>query len=294
MKSFFLLFGFLLIDTIAAGQKTFSDSLHFQLSQAKKEDTNRVMALCALADYYGFIQSDSCFYYAAQSARLSEKLNYAYGEYFTYLATFHGFNTQGNYPKALQAALSYLKTAEDLKEARPEVMSQAYYTMGLLNREMANYEDAKLQFYKSIQWQREIGQPMEEVFASYSQMGIVFANLKQRDSALWYVQKGYDLGWRSKQYRKYFMLAIGNLGNIYLSRGNFKMASYYFRDAIRESILYNNIYFEVRNYNNLATLFDITSVRDSCIYYAGKSMKLSQQHHFAEFTYDASNLLSKS
>jgi two-component system, NtrC family, sensor kinase len=293
MKSFFLLFGFLSMASVAVAQQTYEDNLHFQLNQAKNEDTTRVLALCSLADYYGFIQSDSCFYYASLSARLSGKLKYTYGEYLTYLSTFHGFNTQGNYPKALQAALNYLKTAEDLKNERPEVMSQAYYTMGLLNREMANYEEAKLQFLKSIQWQESIGQPMEEVYASYAQMGIVFATLKHLDSALWYVQKGYLLGLHSKQYKKYFALAIGALGNIYLSLGDVKMADKYFRDAIHESVLYNNIYFEVRNYNNLATLFNKTNARDSCIYYAGKSLQLSQQHHFAEFTYDASNLLTK-
>jgi C4-dicarboxylate-specific signal transduction histidine kinase len=124
-------------------------------------------------------------------------------------------------------------------------------------------------------------------------MAIVFATLKHPDSALWYAQKGYTLGLHSIQYKKYFALAIGALGNIYLALGNFKMADKYFRDAIRESIFYNNVYFEVRNYNNLATLYNKTNVSDSCIYYAGKSLLLSQQHHFAEFTYDASNLLTK-
>lgn len=293
MKSFFLLFVFLSTASVAVAQRTYADDLHFQLNHAKTDDTTRVLALCSLADYYGFIQSDSCFYYASLSARLSGKLKYSYGEYLTYLSTFHGFNTQGNYPKALQAALNYLKTAEDLKNARPEVMSQAYYTMGLLNREMANYEEAKLQFHKSIQWQESIGQHMEEVYASYAQMGIVFATLKRLDSALWYVQKGYLLGLHSKQYKKYFALAIGALGNIYLSLGDVKTADKYFRDAIHESILYNNVYFEVRNYNNLATLFNKTDAKDSCIYYAGKSLQLSQQHHFAEFTYDASSLLTR-
>ncbi len=284
---------FLLIKSAGYTQQTYVDSLHFLLNQAKKEDTTRVLALCSLSDYYGFIQSDSCFYYGSLSARLSQKLNYTYGEYLTYLSIFHGFNTQGNYPKALQVALSYLKTAEDLKNERPEVMTQAYYTMGLLNREMANFEDAKLEFRKSIQWQESIGQPMEEVYASYSQMGIVFANLKQLDSALWYAQKGYFLGLHSKEVKKYFALAISALGYIHLIQGNFKMADKYIRDAIRESILYNNVYFEVRNYNILATLFDKMNVRDSCLYYAGKSLQLSERHHFAEFTYDASNLLTK-
>lgn len=279
--------------SVGATQQTYADSLHFLLNQAKKEDTSRVLALCSLADYYGFIQSDSCFYYASQSARLSRKLKYTYGEYLTYLATFHGFNTQGNYPMALQAALDYLKASEEVKNARPEVMSQAYYTMGLLNREMANFEEAKLQFLKAIQWQNNIGQPMEEVYACYSQMGVVYMALKHPDSALWYGQRGYDLGLHPNPYKKYFALAMGALGNIYLSMGNYKLANKYFRDAIHESLVYNNVYFQVRNFNNLAALFDKTNQADSCIYYASTSLRLCLKHHFVDFAYEASRLLSK-
>jgi tetratricopeptide (TPR) repeat protein len=293
MKSFFLLLSILLMKSAGYTQQGYLDSLHNQLNQAKKEDTTRVIALCSLADYYGFIQSDSCFFYASQSAKLSQKLNFIYGEYLTYLATFHGFNTQGNYPMALQAALDYLKTSEELKNERPEVMSQAYYTMGLLNREMANFEEAKLQFHKAIQWQSNIGQPMEEVYACYSQMGIVYAALKHPDSALWYGQRGFDLGLHPNQFKKYYALAIGNLGYIYLSMGNYQLANKYFRDAINESLLYNNVYFLVRNYNNLAKLFDRTNQADSCIYYASTSLGLCLKHHFVDFAYEASQLLSK-
>jgi two-component system, NtrC family, sensor kinase len=293
MKSLFLLLGFEVMMSPGVAQETYVDNLHSRLNEAKKEDTIRALALCSLADYYGFIQSDSCFYYASQSARLSKKLHFTYGEYLTYLATFHGFNTQGNYPMALQAALDYLKTSEELKNERPEVMSQAYYTMGLLNREMENFEEAKLQFQKAIQWQNHIGQPMEEVFASYSQMGIVYAALKHPDSALWYGQRGFNLGLHPNLYKKYFALAIGALGNIYLSMGNFKLANKYFRDAINESLLYNNVYFQARNYNNLATLFDKTNQADSCIYYASTSLGLCLKHHFVDFAYEASRLLSK-
>ena len=293
MKSYFLLLGFLLMAGMGAAQQTYGDKLHFLLNQAKKEDTTRVLALCSLADYYGFIQSDSCFYYASLSARLSGKLKYTYGKYLTYLATFHGFNTQGNYPMALQAALDYLKTSEELKNERPEVLSQAYYTMGLLNREMTNLDEAKIQFHKSIEWQNSIGQPMEEVYASYSQMGVVYAALKHPDSALWYGQKGFDLGLHPNKLKKYYALAIGALGNIYLSMRNYQLANKYFRDAINESLLYNNIYFLVRNYNNLAMLFDTTKQADSCIYYASTSLGLCIKHHFVDFAYEASRLLSK-
>ena len=294
MKYFFLLFIFFFVTSLTFAQGIYFDSLKLNLSQSQKEDTNRVIALFAVADYYGFIQFDSCLYYASKTASLSKKLGYEYGDYLGYTATFHGFNSKGNYPMALKVALQCLNQAEKLKEKRPEALSQAHYFMGLLNREMQNYEDAKIQFKESIDWQIKIGQPTGDVFASYSQLGILYATLKQMDSAMAYAQLGYSLGQHiTKQFRAYYPLAIGALGNIYASKGNFELADKYFRDAINLSKLFGNIYFQCRNYNNLATLFDKSGKRDSCIFYATISLQYCQQHNFAEFTLDASRLLSK-
>jgi two-component system, NtrC family, sensor kinase len=294
MKYFFLLFIFFLVTSLTFAQGIYFDSLKLNLSQSQKEDTNRVIALFAVADYYGFIQFDSCLYYASKTASLSKKLGYEYGDYLGYTATFHGFNSKGNYPMALKVALQCLNQAEKLKEKRPEALSQAHYFMGLLNREMQNYEDAKIQFKESIEWQIKIGQPMGDVFASYSQLGILYAMLNQMDSAMVYAQLGYSLGQHiTKQFRAYYPLAIGALGNIYASKGNFALADKYFRDAINLSNLFGNVYFECRNYNNLAALFDKSGMRDSCIFYATISLQYCQLHNFAEFTLDASRLLSK-
>ncbi len=294
MKYFFLLFLFFLVTSLTFAQGIYFDSLKLNLSQSQKEDTNRVIALFAVADYYGFIQFDSCLYYASKTASLSKKLGYEYGDYLGYTATFHGFNSKGNYPMALKVALQCLNQAEKLKEKRPEALSQAHYFMGLLNREMQNYEDAKIQFKESIDWQMKIGQPTGDVFASYSQLGILYATLKQMDSAMMYAQLGYSLGQHiTRQFRAYYPLAIGALGNIYASKGNFALADKYFRDAINLSNLFGNVYFECRNYNNLASLFDKSGMRDSCIFYATISLQYCQLHNFAEFTLDASRLLSK-
>jgi two-component system, NtrC family, sensor kinase len=294
MKYFFLLFIFFLVTNLSFAQGIYFDSLKLHLSNSQKEDTNRVIALFAVADYYGFIQFDSCLYYASKTASLSKKLGYEYGDYLGYTATFHGFNSKGNYPMALKVALQCLNQAEKLKDKRPEALSQAHYFMGLLNREMQNYEDAKIQFKESIDWQIKIGQPTGDVFASYSQLGILYAAMKQMDSAMMYAQLGYSLGQHiTRQFRAYYPLAIGALGNIYASKGNFALADKYFRDAINLSNLFGNVYFECRNYNNLAALFDKSGMRDSCIFYATISLQYCQLHNFAEFTLDASRLLSK-
>lgn len=57
--------------SVVTAQQSYLDSLKQQLSLAKNQDTTRVLALFSLADYYGFIQFDSCLFYAAQTSELS-------------------------------------------------------------------------------------------------------------------------------------------------------------------------------------------------------------------------------
>ena len=124
------------------------------MSLAKNQDTTRVLALFSLADYYGFIQFDSCLFYAAQTSELSQKLNYTYGKVLGYWATFHGLNSQGNYAKALEVALKLEKTTEEIKNERPWIMPQAYYFLGLLDLNMSEYPEAKIQFHRSMELQK--------------------------------------------------------------------------------------------------------------------------------------------
>ena len=129
MKIFLPLFIAVIFAHLAVAQKSYLDSLDQNLKNSGKEDTSRVKALNSLADYYGFIQLDSCLYYAAKSSTLARKLNYAYGEYITYLSTFHGYNTQGNYPLALQLAES-----EKNDEAKDMALAIVYSAMGNADR----------------------------------------------------------------------------------------------------------------------------------------------------------------
>src|SRR6476659_675129 len=94
LKLFFIL-------TFASAQK-YLDSLQQQLHKAK-DDTTEVLALGALADYWGFIQFDSSINYARQTLDLSQKINYPYGKYLSNYSLFHAWNCKGDYPKALEA-----------------------------------------------------------------------------------------------------------------------------------------------------------------------------------------------
>jgi two-component system NtrC family sensor kinase len=294
MKKFSFLLLALFNLSVVTAQQSYLDSLKQQLSVAKNQDTSRVLALFSLADYYGFIQFDSCLFYAAQTAELSQKLNYPYGKFLGYWSTFHGLNSQGNYAKALEMAINMEKASDEIKKERPWIVPQVYYFLGLLDREMTEFPEAKIQFHRSMETQKNIGEPKEETFASYSQLGILYLSAHQLDSALIYAQQGYNLGLGTKRFKIYFPLAIAALGNVNAALGKFDLARQYFQEAIEKSKLNGNVYFQVRNFNNLASMYYKMKINDSSIYYAEISLQLSQQHKFDEFAIDASTLLAKS
>ena len=293
MKTLFSFCLYFLILSFAVAQQTNLSRLQQKLSIAKNEDTIRVFALDSLAVYYGFIQFDSCLFYAAQTTELSQKLNYTYGRFLGYRSTFFALNCQGNYPKALEVAINMQKIAEKLKKDIPWTIATPHYFIGLLNREMANYSNAIDQFQQAIQLWEKSGQPMAEMYFTFSQLGMLYGSRNQLDSALLYAQKGYNLGLHSKDYRKFFALAIGALGNIHVKLHNYKLAESLFRAGIVQSGLYDNIYFQARNYNNLASLFNQINLTDSSVYYAKISLQLCQKHNFGDYTFDASSILSK-
>jgi len=276
-----------------AQNHAYLDSLRTQLNKATKEDTNRILALSAMADYYGFIQFDSSLFYATQEAALADKLNFVYGKLLAYKSKFFAFNVTGNYPMALEAALSVDKTFEQLDiEGRRDV-GVPHYFVGLLNLEMGDYPAAIANLQSTITRRKQTNRPLAEIFYSYSQLAIIYLKQNNLDSALQYAEEGYRLGKDSKEYKKYYSLGIGALGTVQQALHHYKLAEDLFRYGIAQSAQYNNIYFEAKNYNNLATLFEKENIKDSAIYYSGLSLKLCQEHNFAEFTLNASNLLTQ-
>jgi two-component system, NtrC family, sensor kinase len=291
-KSIFACFGLFFLPILVFGQQRFLDSLLQKLTGAAKEDTSRVIALNSLATYYAYVQFDSSLFYAGQAKDLAEKINYSAGRILSYRNTFSALNSQANYPRALEAALNLQKLTEEIKKGDPGAHVVPSYFLGVVYREMADYPDAIFQLNQSINFQKKSAKSMSEVFYAYSQLGILYRLGNKLDSALWYAQKGYELGLGAKEFKQFFSLAIGALGNVHEAMHDYKSAEEFYRLAIRQSELYHNVYFLTRNYNNLASLFAKTDRRDSCVYYAVISLNICQQHNFGEYAYDASRILT--
>ena len=92
-------------------------------------------------------------------------------------STFFAFNVKGNYPRALEAALNLQKVAEQPKDNRIWAAG-AWYFIGLLNREMADYPNAIVQLHKAIlsQQQAETQPTARDIYSQTHNWDFVFAN----------------------------------------------------------------------------------------------------------------------
>ena len=286
----FVLIG--LIVPLVSAQKNFVDSLHHEL-YGSNDDTTRVLILTELGNYYGFNQFDSAVFYGQKAIDLSNKLNYPYGKYRGLKCLFFAYNTQGNYPKALEITLQNLKVGEKIKQERPEGYISAIYCLGVLNRQMNNFPIAIIQLQSVIKLYKDSELPVADMFPAYSQLALIYQQLQRLDSALWFAQRGYDLSLRPNMWTRFVCLSATVLGLVHTSMGNYEQAKKYLHIGTMESIKVNNTFFLAWNYNLLANLFKKTNIPDSCIYYAHISLPLWRAHNFGAFAVNASTLLTQ-
>jgi len=278
--------------SFSSAQKYYVDSLHYQLNNSK-EDTTRVLLLSELGNYYGFNQFDSAIFYGQKTIDLSNKLNYPYGHYRGLKCLFFAYNTQGNYPKALEITLQNVKVGEKIRQEKPEAYIASIYCLGVLNRQMNNFPIAIEQLQSVIKLYKDAELPHADMFPAYSQLALIYQQLQRLDSALWFAQRGYDLSLQPNMWTRFVCLSATVLGLVHTSIGNYEQAKKYLHIGTMESIKVNNTFFLAWNYNLLANLFKKTNILDSCIYYAHISLPLWRAHNFGAFAVNASTLLSQ-
>jgi two-component system NtrC family sensor kinase len=286
MKFHFLILFFLFTSSLTAYSQPFFQGLQKQLQEAKS-DTARILALAKLAEYYGFIRADSNMFYARQALDLADKRNDLYGKCVVQRSIFWAYNSQGNYPKALELAFSNLKIAEQLQYHRLSSMALAHQFIGLVNRELEDYGNAMIHLRLSILLQKESGEMLEDYFSTYASVAAIYLKFNQLDSALWYAKIGHEISPGSA-------LTSALVGNVYEAMGSKQLAKEYYAMGIKAAKDRNNIYLLARLYNNLAGFFYKAGSLDSSIYYAGSSLQLCQKYNFGEFSLDASKILMKS
>ena len=80
--------------------------------------------------------------YARMALKLSNELNYSYGQFSTYVSVYFGYITIGDYAKTLESALNALRIADQLPNRRLESLARAHMILGYVYRLTGDYTES--------------------------------------------------------------------------------------------------------------------------------------------------------
>jgi len=242
---------------VVSGQSR--DSLLKQLSLVT-EDTSKANILIALGLSYAWSDSDTSLMYAQQAMDLAQMIHFEKGVARCQLIMCAALTTIGNYFRALDngfKALSYLEKTNDNFNT-----VFAYQLIAGCYRDMGDYGNSLRYYYKALQ----ISENFPLRFAMVSGLiGAVYQRNNQPDSAIYFLEKGYE-----KLSSQTFIQV--ELGNAYNKKGNYDSAMYYYRKSIPLALQNHTEIDLIDIYYGMAIVFNKKGNLDSAAWYAKKAL----------------------
>jgi serine phosphatase RsbU (regulator of sigma subunit) len=253
--------------TPVRAQDKVTERLIAQLGEMK-EDTNKVLLLCKLADnfylYYKASHDSTDINagqrYATGALTLSSKLNYKFGSANAWLELGNLKYELGDKVKAFECFQSSLKIAEEI--AADEVAAKASNKIGYIHCYiMNNPENSKEYFFKALEFYKRLGNK-RSIAKSLVNIGDVYALLGDKNKGIEYQMEAYKISSEEKD-SAVIEVIMGNLGDCYTELRQYDKAVKFITLARKIQMLrkdvagvkYNDerlgvIYLEMKDYKN--------------------------------------------
>ncbi len=269
------------------------DSLQILIANTKI-DTGKIGFYENLAQAYRDDKRlDSSIITYKRALELNQKNNYSPLRQCYNMSTIdYLYYVTGNYTKSLEYASKVLVLSERLHDL-PQ-MAHAHQQFGFNYVAFGDYRQAINHFFKAKQLFELHNHPeidLESPAFATTYIGYIYLKMKQPDSALIYVQKGYQLA--SKMSLRYVIdYSLRMLGDIYLVKNKDQLSLNYYRQYISDFYKYdeNNRDIDFVFYN-MANIFKKRNQNDSAIFYAKKALQNAKEYNDQENIYNASSLL---
>jgi tetratricopeptide (TPR) repeat protein len=178
---------------------------------------------------------------------------------------------QGDYSKALEYYFKALKIDEELKDQNG--IASDFSNIGIANEQLSNYYKALTYYSMALKMDEELGNK-NSIAIDLRSIGIVYCD--QGDSAL--AKGNTDFATNNAYpkafdyYSKAMKLAgeigdkneyannLGNIGSLYTSTGNYKLASAFLYRALAVSDSIGSMDLSKSNYEMLSTLYEKSSI----------------------------------
>ena len=250
------------------------DSLKQELASSKS-DTERVLILEKLM--WVAPNKNTSIEYGQQGIALAKRIHYYKGMMVcgNALGFFFGPNDYYN-------AITILTDTKQLAEKQGNEYELAL-ALGILGYAYSFFDfETSLQYFHQCKILMDKINMSEDVMPIYSAIGFLYEEWGPPDSALLYIEKGYQHDKASKNINPggYYM----HLGKIYYKKKQIDLALNYFRS----SLAYGTF---DESYLGIAEIYRVKGSVDSATYYAKKALGLEQQNNSAIFIIRSADLL---
>ncbi len=237
------------------------DILKQRLANAK-EDTAKHWILFKLAQTYLFSYPDTSAAYAKQGLEIAQKLNIKGKQVGPLNILCLSLSLMGNFPGALNFGFKALAISEELNDTGRQVYSNN--SLMECYRRQQDYKQALEYGYQAKKLFTTPYADIEQASIVLGNIGKVYEEINQFDSALYYLQKSYSL-------TKHFSMIPFALGRINAKKNNHGLALTYYNEGITiaKKFALNTDLVDI--YDAVSKVFEKTGYKDSAIYYASKS-----------------------
>jgi two-component system, NtrC family, sensor kinase len=277
---------FLSLSLLVSAQQAANDSL-LRLLKTNIPDSSRSLILDRLGLSLMTSKPLVALEYAQQGLAVAQKAKFPKGISRNMNRIGAIMRVTGNYPKSLKMHLDALKIAEETDDL--DGLVRIYNQLGLFYSSQKDHKKAIETYFKGIELSKKIKDKNLEM-TLLSNIGADYAFLSNLDSARLYTQSAYELG--VKQKSKNLNVLLTNLANVNARAKNYELGLKYHRQSIPYSFLMDDYTTIGNTYFEMAEIFKKTGKHDSCLFYAEKSLKISQETNNIQSIFGSSSLLS--
>lgn len=265
----------------------FSKALGYYFSNIEENrknriDSNIVKTYWYISDAYIENKADSSLFYAQYGLNLAEKAKYKRGKEFMLLQLAFAYQQIGNFPKALQFDIDYLKIVETRQNNQR--ISEALLNIANLNQLEGDHDKALIYLKKAEKL--ALAGNFDNLKNIYISLSDVYEKTNDLNNAFNYASISLKIAFKNKD-SVYIGRSFNNIGNVYLKSGKLKDATINYQTGIPflKKSLQNS--FLCETYLGLAKIKRSQNQNDSAIYYAkadadiANSSELNQQYLWA-------------
>lgn len=224
------------------------------------------------SNYNSKVQLDLAMFYNRKALSLFRELGNKKGESNSLINLALVSSTKGDYQLALEYSRDAIRIKDSLKDEKG--LAIAYNNMAIVQETIGDYEQALRYNLKSLRISEKL-QDKGSIAMSFINMGSVFESQKKIDQALGYFIQATQLLEGTDNYN--LGNAYNNIGNIYFTRSQLKMALAYHSKALKVREQINDKRGIAMSFNNIGNVYLKENQIESALFCHQKAYNMAKQ-----------------